>query len=366
MEKQQLLDKLNNLIGKYQSHRQYIDKAKTQLGKFSGAVIEKVVLDHEIKSSGIADEVNPLLPELDKLISGLEAEKDAIHSSKGSVDEEVQELELRMLIGEMEAEDFDQAVQGLRETQNQAADRLAGIDGDLAILNGTKERWVSLAVPAGHYSLPKAPAPAPEQAPPAKPVTPEPEPIVEVGAHLSTEKVQEDVGIMFPEPAPATVKMGEEEVAIETSEGTDDSQGDVQFTLGEEGGDAGGDIGGNTGGEVEIDFGEDRKPQPPAEPGQRRALLLYQEGTAEEQIYPFTGDQLTVGRGRENDIQIKNDSKVSRYHCRITRRGNNFYIEDVKSSNGTLVNGELVTERRLFGGEEVIIGETFFRFRIMD
>ncbi len=44
----------------------------------------------------------------------------------------------------------------------------------------------------------------------------------------------------------------------------------------------------------------------------------------------------------------------------------NFYIEDNKSSNGSLVNGELITERRLFGGEEVIIGETFFRFRIMD
>lgn len=101
-------------------------------------------------------------------------------------------------------------------------------------------------------------------------------------------------------------------------------------------------------------------------PDTRRALLLYQEGTAEEQIYPFTGDILTVGRGRDNDIQIKNDSKVSRYHCKVYRRGANFYIEDNKSSNGTLVNGELITERRLFGGEEIIIGETFFRFRIME
>ena len=101
------------------------------------------------------------------------------------------------------------------------------------------------------------------------------------------------------------------------------------------------------------------------EEGFRRALLLYQEGTAEEQIYPFTGEVLTIGRGRDNDIQIKNDSKVSRFHCRLFRRGNTFYVEDNKSSNGTLVNGELITERRLFGGEEVIIGETFFRFRIM-
>ena len=30
-----------------------------------------------------------------------------------------------------------------------------------------------------------------------------------------------------------------------------------------------------------------------------------------------------------------------------------------------MVNGELISERRLFGGEELVIGETFFRFRVM-
>ena len=109
-----------------------------------------------------------------------------------------------------------------------------------------------------------------------------------------------------------------------------------------------------------YDDGLDKEDKP------RRAVLLYQEGTAEEQIYPFTGEVMSLGRGRDNDVQVKNDSKVSRYHCKLYRRGPNFYIEDNKSANGTLVNGELITERRLFGGEEVIIGETFFRFRILD
>jgi hypothetical protein len=113
--------------------------------------------------------------------------------------------------------------------------------------------------------------------------------------------------------------------------------------------------------EIQIDDGQADKEDKP-----RRAVLLYQEGTAEEQIYPFTGEVMSLGRGRDNDVQVKNDSKVSRYHCKLYRRGPNFYIEDNKSANGTLVNGELITERRLFGGEEVIIGETFFRFRILD
>jgi pSer/pThr/pTyr-binding forkhead associated (FHA) protein len=81
-----------------------------------------------------------------------------------------------------------------------------------------------------------------------------------------------------------------------------------------------------------------------------------------EQVYPFTGEVMSMGRGRNNDIQIKNDGKISRYHCRIFRRGDEFIIEDNKSSNGTLVNGKLVTRQRLDGGEQVQIGETRMTF----
>ncbi|MFN9938346.1 MAG: FHA domain-containing protein, partial [bacterium] len=65
-------------------------------------------------------------------------------------------------------------------------------------------------------------------------------------------------------------------------------------------------------------------------------MLLQLEGQADEQIYPFTSDALTIGRGRDNDIQIKNDSKVSRFHCKLFKRGGHYYVEDNKSSNGTL------------------------------
>jgi len=107
---------------------------------------------------------------------------------------------------------------------------------------------------------------------------------------------------------------------------------------------------------------EAKKPSPsPSEPA--RWVLLYEEGTAEEQAFPILGDILTIGRGRDNDVQIKSDAKVSRFHCRLSFRGDHPWIEDLKSSCGTLVNGALITERRLFGGEEVVVGETFFRFR---
>ena len=184
--------------------------------------------------------------------------------------------------------------------------------------------------------------------------------------------MSEDLGVVFSDASAAS-----DDVAIEAAEGGDAEDvgmgEEVSFGADEA---VAADV---VASEVEIDLGGDgpvvsgnsiskdaAQEAPKDDDSPRRALLLYQEGTAEEQIYPFTNDALTIGRGRENDIQIKNDSKVSRYHCKLQRRGNNFYIEDAKSSNGTLVNGELITDRRLFGGEEIIIGETFFRFRIME
>lgn len=378
MEKALLLEKLNGLVTKYQQHRGYIEKARAQAasGKFNAQVIEKVLLDHEIKASVVAEEISPLLPTLQTLIDALVQEKNDVRAGNSGVDEAVQELELRAAIGELTEDEFNTEVADLRTRLDGANTRIAAIDGELEELQGAVSGWAALASPHGHYAAAPAsvvvepaaavaeptvsPTPAPTPAP-ATVVVPPPEP------EAVKKGITDDVGPVFTAAATVTVP---EDIAIEAAEGADIGGGEeVSFGADE--------AVVSAPAEVEIDLGGDAPaaPAPAAEPAKepakeddtpRRALLLYQEGTAEEQIYPFTNDALTIGRGRENDIQIKNDSKVSRYHCKLQRRGNNFYIEDAKSSNGTLVNGELITDRRLFGGEEIIIGETFFRFRIME
>ncbi len=368
MDKPELLGNLNGLVVKYEQHRKYIEKARAQAAKFSSGVIEKVILDHEIKSVDVAEAVAPLLPGLRALVVELDADKAKIGSSKGTVDDQIQELELRQAIGEVEDAEFETLVSELRTNASSANERISAIDADLAQLNGALDRWIALAEPAGHYT-----APVPAAA------------VVESEVDLSGEggesyvgkiDFMEDMSSVFVEsmPAPATVQMNDisDDIAIETADVGEDLGdvvgADVQVTpdVGAVATVADAAVGGNAakaGPAIEL---SEPAPMPVDDGGQRRALLIYQESTAEEQIYPFTNDQLTIGRGRENDIQIKNDSKVSRYHCKLFRRGNNFYVEDIKSSNGTLVNGELITDRRLFGGEEIVVGETYFRFRIME
>jgi hypothetical protein len=386
MEKKELLETLSALTARYEQHRHYIEKARAQgaTGKFNAAVIEKVVLDHEIKASDVADQVSPLLPSVSSLLAGYTSEKSKIEASKGGVDEQIQELELRAAIGELSEADFDSETAGLRASQASANERIAAVQADWDSLDAALARWAATAGPGGHYSAAASPAAEPADEPaaeedPASAAEPvvdedEPEAVDSEGAYSAMPERREDLSVLFPgsvDSATVRASSGEEDIAIETSEiGEDEGDApsaDLPFGYDEE--ILGGEVSVSAG-EVEIDLsGESGAAAPaPSESGEapRRALLLYQEGTAEEQIYPFTGDTLTIGRGRENDIQIKNDSKVSRYHCKLFRRGNNFYIEDQKSSNGSLVNGELITDRRLFGGEEIIIGETFFRFRIME
>ena len=65
-----------------------------------------------------------------------------------------------------------------------------------------------------------------------------------------------------------------------------------------------------------------------------------------------------VGRAPDNDIQIENNS-VSRKHMKILRKGDKFFIEDLKSQNGTLVNGQAIEpgdQYELKEGIPIVVG----------
>ena len=94
----------------------------------------------------------------------------------------------------------------------------------------------------------------------------------------------------------------------------------------------------------------------------RNARVLLRPKQGEEEEIAVTGAVFSVGRGRNNDIQVKNDGKVSRYHCRIIFRENEYVIEDNKSSNGTIVDGRAIARKALAGGEQIVIGETSLTF----
>jgi FHA domain-containing protein len=71
---------------------------------------------------------------------------------------------------------------------------------------------------------------------------------------------------------------------------------------------------------------------------------------------------LSIGRSKDADLAIE-DRYASGIHARIFARDGRSYVEDMSSTNGTLLNdAELKGEAELIDGDIVRIGDTEFRF----
>jgi pSer/pThr/pTyr-binding forkhead associated (FHA) protein len=85
--------------------------------------------------------------------------------------------------------------------------------------------------------------------------------------------------------------------------------------------------------------------------------LVMRTGPTVGKVYPLDKNEIFIGRDLANDISI-NDPEVSRRHARIFLQGNNFVLEDLGSTNGTMVNGQrLMGPYMLRPGELVVLGE---------
>lgn len=90
---------------------------------------------------------------------------------------------------------------------------------------------------------------------------------------------------------------------------------------------------------------------------QRYPHLLVLTGSNFGQMYRVEDGETFLGRGQNATIRL-NDDGISRRHARLVQVGGKVFIEDLKSSNGTLVNGTAVTEQELSDGDKIRLGST--------
>jgi pSer/pThr/pTyr-binding forkhead associated (FHA) protein len=67
---------------------------------------------------------------------------------------------------------------------------------------------------------------------------------------------------------------------------------------------------------------------------------------------------LTIGR--RNGELLLDDPLVSGRHCQVLRRGDDWFVQDLGSTNGTMVDGRLVRESVLKPSSELVVGSTRF------
>ena len=84
--------------------------------------------------------------------------------------------------------------------------------------------------------------------------------------------------------------------------------------------------------------------------------------------------QISIGRKEENDLCLRNDTYVSRYHANIIFKDNRLWLQDCDSTNGTFVENEHdffddhpikgtigIEENQLFR-----IGRTWLRIQVIE
>ena len=70
---------------------------------------------------------------------------------------------------------------------------------------------------------------------------------------------------------------------------------------------------------------------------------------------------VTIGRDKDNDIQI-DDPSVSSHHAKLVSFFKPTYIQDLRSTNGTYVNGSRIMEHTLENGDIISIGHHYIFF----
>lgn len=95
-----------------------------------------------------------------------------------------------------------------------------------------------------------------------------------------------------------------------------------------------------------------------------RGVLPTLDCMTPDQNFMFTVSkpEIIIGRTRECDL-VLNYQTVSKKHCKITFVNNGYVLEDLRSSNGTLVNSKSVQKVILKHGDVIRLGEVVINFR---
>jgi pSer/pThr/pTyr-binding forkhead associated (FHA) protein/uncharacterized protein YraI len=104
-------------------------------------------------------------------------------------------------------------------------------------------------------------------------------------------------------------------------------------------------------------------PSSSQQPDRPQLQLVVHAGPLAGKGFPITRQVLTFGRDPDNDITL-DDNEVSRHHARLIQEDDQIILEDLGSTNGTLVNGKPIVGQHVLQPADIIsIGASVFGVR---
>jgi diguanylate cyclase (GGDEF)-like protein len=117
---------------------------------------------------------------------------------------------------------------------------------------------------------------------------------------------------------------------------------------------------------------ESKAPSPVKKGSHYLTVMLTIVGGSEADFgktFTFSENAIRIGRDKSSHVRL-DDRKVSKRHCEISviKTGDleQIGIKDLRSTNGTYVNSELVRQRIMANGDKITVGETVIRFNYHD
>lgn len=94
------------------------------------------------------------------------------------------------------------------------------------------------------------------------------------------------------------------------------------------------------------------------------ALVLEHRGADGNMIFIVDKPEFVLGKSKNADGVIAGSTMVSRNHCRITKSGNSYMVEDMNSTNGTSINGYVLNPNEMYylnQGDILALADVEFR-----
>ena len=105
-----------------------------------------------------------------------------------------------------------------------------------------------------------------------------------------------------------------------------------------------------------------QSPEPAVPPAAQRARLRIHSGFYEGLEWELDRPSTVIGRGRNADL-VLNEATISRAHALFGYEGVEAFVQDLGSTNGTLVNGAREHRKPLAHGDELRMGKLVLRVR---
>lgn len=290
--------------------RDWLGKMEAKKGNVADAVFARVCKDYEGRNAALEEKARPLKDRARGEYAKLRACTDRFEKALELAKLDKEELEFRHEIGEFQGQDFEERLKAGEQ-------RLTQCQAERAEADQLKQRFIEAFHSEEDLALPPPPV-APKLA--ASPAGP--------------SSVPASRAVSAPPKAESTGKIVEEEPSSAAPSAAPKGP---------------------------------RAAPPPPPSGDATIViakphLLAQMDDGSSVEYPLDLQVMSIGRAPDSRIRIQKDA-VSRKHAEIVLGSKGYSVRDLKSENGTYVNGKRVTERLLANGDAIQIGSQKFVFR---